>query len=107
LATILIAGCGSHAGSGGPSPAALEHCQVVVTTLLSNTVTAMGQGYSMGIDISQVERRYGTMSAIFETFMYADSKVLLYVDQRGPAGSLASVRNLVRDDCRKYASKGS
>ena len=72
--------------------------------LLSQTVAAMENGYSGGIDVSQVMARYGAYSDVFQTFIQANSQVILYVDEHGPAGSLASVARLVRDDCQQYGA---
>jgi hypothetical protein len=64
----------------------------------------MENGYSGGIDVNQVMARYGAYSDVFQTFIQANSQVILYVDEHGPAGSLASVAGLVRADCQQYGA---
>lgn len=121
LAAVLVTGCSSAPSGLSPAVKRIEarqsafdrahpgvvHCEVTVMILLSDTVNAMQQGYSSGIDPNQVMAKFGAYSAVYLTFINVDGQVIAYVDEHGQVGSVASVRGMVRTDCQHYLAVSS
>jgi hypothetical protein len=110
---LAVAGCGSSAVAGTtstPQAAApmtpVERCEASVDVLLSEALTAMQHGYSNGLNMVQVEQRYGAQSAVYLAFVDSEGLMIGNVDEHGMAGAVGNMTNTVRARCQGFISQG-
>jgi hypothetical protein len=84
-------------------PPALS-CEATVLHLLAQSAQAAQDGYGGGLDPNVVMNRYGEQSAIFQTWIALDGKVLAAQAEHGPDGLLTPFVSQVARLCKQYGA---
>jgi hypothetical protein len=80
-----------------------EQCVVAVMGLLARAEQAVQQGSTQGLDMDQLAARWGTQSAVFQTFAATQAVLIGDVVQHGPDGALTRIQPEVQARCAELA----
>lgn len=87
-----------------PTPmTAQERCVVAVMDLLSQTLQALQQGDTSGLNLDQVATEYGTESPTFKAFAYTQSDLISRVIAHGAAGQLTAIQPEAQQQCGAWS----
>lgn len=109
VTALIVRGCiATEPPAPDPAPTAVsrtpvspqEQCVLAVMYYLDQVPDAIANGYD-GVDPSELIAQYGTDSAEYRTFSYAQGLLISDIEQHGSAGSLARIQPWVRKGCRE------